>query len=262
MTANTKAALITGASSGIGADLAKVIAKDGYNLILVARNRESLKTVADEISSSTGVNVEIIAKDLSLSKTIEELYQEVREKNFNVEVLVNNAGFGLFGEFTETAWEKEQQMIQLNIAALTHLTKLFLPDMLRNKKGKILNVASTAAFQPGPYMAVYYASKAYVLHFSEAIAKELEGTGVTVTTLCPGPTKSGFQKAASMEKSKLLRLKFATSAEVARDGYKAMMRGRPVVISGFMNNIMATSVRFLPRKIVTSISKAISAPQN
>ena len=171
--------------------------------------------------------------------------------NFEIDYLINNAGFGDYGLFYESDWDKQERMINLNMLALTQLTHLFLPDMLKRKSGKIMNVASTAAFQPGPLMSVYYASKAYVLFFSEAIANELEGTGVTVTALCPGPTKSGFQKAANVEHSKMLNAKsIPTSKKVAEYGYKAMMKGKHVAVHGFMNKELTFFSRRAPKKFI------------
>jgi short-subunit dehydrogenase len=175
-----------------------------------------------------------------------------------VDVLVNNAGFGLNGRFAETDLDRELAMIQVNIAALTHLTKLFLKPMVERGRGRILNVASTAAFQPGPLMAVYYASKAYVLSFSEAIAEELGGTGVTVTALCPGPTATGFAEAAEMTNSRLFKLKKPmTSMDVAKAGYRAMQRGKRIVVTGAMNKLLAQSVRISPRALVTKVTRTL-----
>ncbi len=244
--------LITGASGGIGYELAKVFAKEGFNLVLVARSTDKLNELKNKLQGFP-VQVTIITKDLSLQSSPEELFKEIYEQKIEIDILVNNAGFGLFGEFKDTNWNKESQMINLNIYALTALTKLFLQPMLQRKRGKVLNIASTAAFQPGPLMSVYFASKAYVLHFSEAIAKELENTGITVTTLCPGATESGFQNAASMGKSKLFKRKLPSSEEVALFGYKALMRGERVAIHGLLNNLLAFGTRFLPRQLVTNM---------
>ncbi len=254
-----KTALITGASGGIGLELAKVFAHHKHNLVLVARSEGKLKALANELQSQYGISVKIITKDLSLPNAAQEVYAELKNANVSIEFLINNAGFGEFGYFHETAWDKEAMMIDLNIKALTHFTKLFVKDMVQRKSGKILNVASTASFQPGPLMAVYYATKAYVLSFSEAIANELQGTGVTVTALCPGPTESGFQAAATLEESKLVKgKKLPTSLEVAEYAYKALMNGETVAIHGTMNWLMAQSVRFTPRKMVTALVRVMS----
>ena len=189
-----------------------------------------------------------------------DVYNELSKQNIQIDYLINNAGFGDYGLFYKTDWEKEYRMINLNITALTQLCKLILPDMVKRGSGKIMNVASTASFQPGPGMAVYYATKAYVLHFSEAINSEVRNKGVTVTALCPGATESGFSTAASMEDSKLFKgKKLPSSAEVARYGYHAMMNGKSVAIHGLMNYLMANSVRFAPRSWVVALVKSIQA---
>lgn len=251
-------ALITGASSGIGLELAKIHASKGDNLVLVARNKSKLDGLKLEFERKFNIQVHIIDKDLSAINSAQEVYDETRSKGITIDYLINNAGFGDFGLFYETDWNKELQMINLNITTLTHFTKLFLKDMVARRGGKIMNVASTAAFQSGPTMAVYYATKAYVLNFSEAINNEVSDAGVTVTALCPGATESGFQAAAEMEESALVKgKKLPTSKEVAEYGYKAMMQGKPVAIHGLMNYIMANSVRFLPRKWVVKITRKV-----
>lgn len=254
-----KTALITGASSGIGLELARFFAKDKHNLVLVARSEGKLKELAEELQKQYGISVKIISKDLSKINAAQEIYDQLKIQNINIDFLVNNAGFGEFGFFHETAWEKEEMMINLNITALTQFTKLFVKDMVQRKYGKIMNVASTASFQPGPLMAVYYATKSYVLFFSEAIANELQDKGVTVTALCPGPTESGFQAAATLGESKLVKgKKLPSSLEVAKYGYQAMMNGETVAIHGIMNWIMAQSIRFTPRKLATTIVRMMS----
>lgn len=242
-------ALITGASGGIGLELARIFAREGYGLALVARNRERLEQLAAELKPAA---VRVIARDLTLSGAPEEIQREVPQ----VDVLVNNAGYGLFGRFTETPLAEELGMLQLNMTALVVLTKLYLPGMAAARSGKILNVASTAAFQPGPLMSVYYASKAFVLSFSEAIASELQGTGVTVTALCPGPTATGFQARSKLEKSRLLqRMKVMDARSVAEAGYRGLMAGKAVVIPGVLNKLLALSVRLGPRRLVTGIMR-------
>ncbi len=253
-----KTALITGASSGIGLEFAKMMAQDGVNLVLVARSETKLAELAAYIRNSYGIKVDILVKDLSRPEAPAEVFQYTKSKGLEVDYLVNNAGFGDFGFFWETDWDKSVQMIQLNMTALTSLCHLYLPEMVKRKSGRILNVASTAAFQPGPTMAVYYATKAYVLHFSEAIANELEGTGVTVTTLCPGPTESNFQQAAAMEESKLVKgKKMPSSAQVAAYGYQAMLKGKTVAIHGLSNYLLANSVRFTPRSWVVKLVRSM-----
>jgi uncharacterized protein len=253
-----KFALVTGASMGIGYELAKQHAKNGDNLVLVARSADKLQAIAQEFQKTYNITVEVIATDLSKPNVAQEVYDTIKQRNITIEYLVNNAGFGDFGFFTETDWVKEKQMIDLNITTLTHFCKLFVKDMTARHSGKILNVASTAAFQPGPTMAVYYATKAFVLHFSEAIGDEMADKGVTVTALCPGATESGFQAAAQMEESRLVKgRKLPTSAEVAEYGYKAMMRGKAVAIHGVVNYLLANSVRFTPRALVVKLTRLI-----
>jgi uncharacterized protein len=248
-------ALITGASGGIGLELAREFAKDGYNLVLVARSKDKLESIAQDFAKQYNISATVIAKDLSKASAPDELYNELKTQGIQIDALVNNAGFATYGKFVEIPLEKELQEMQLNMVTLTHLSKLFGKDMVARKNGKILNIASTAAFQPGPLMAVYYATKAYVLSFSEALANELEGTGVTVTVLCPGPTESGFQEHANMQDSKLVQkggmMRMMTSAEVAAQGYEATKRGQTVVIPGFANQMGTLLPRFLPRKLVT-----------
>ena len=257
-TSSSQVALVTGASSGIGWEFAKILAQDGYDLVLVARNRKKLEELKSQIEGASKVKVAVLAKDLSHSGASTEVFQEVTAMGYSVDVLVNNAGFGQFGKFVDNDWDKEAEMIHLNVLALTHLTKLFLPSMIKKGSGQILNVASTAAFQPGPLMAVYYATKAYVLSFSEAISNELKGTGVTVTTLCPGPTESGFLVAANLGQSKLFQdRKIPSSLDVAQYGYRAMKRQKGVVIYGKINWMIAQSVPFMPRKLVASVVRKI-----
>ncbi len=256
----SQTALITGASGGIGYDLAKLFAKDGHNLVLVARNRSALDTLADELRAKHGIQVKVIPKDLAVADAPDEIYSECKSDSIDIDMLVNNAGFGTYGFVSETDLRLLLEMLQVNVTALTHLTKLFLRGMLERKSGKILNLASTAAFQPGPLMAVYYASKAYVLSFSEALANELTGTGVTVTVLCPGPTRTGFQKRAYIEDSGLesgKALRMQSSEEVAQIGYEAMMQGKTVVIPGLMNRVLAVAAQVGPRKMATSIARKL-----
>jgi hypothetical protein len=249
-------ALITGASNGIGLELARFHASKGGDLVLVARNKSKLDEIKTELEKKYHISVYTIGKDLSVAKSAQEVHDQTTKQNIQIDYLINNAGFGDFGMFAESNLEKQLQMISVNITALTALTHLYLPGMIKKGSGKILNVASTAAFQPGPTMAVYYATKAYVLHFSEAIANELKGSGVTVTALCPGATESGFQSAADMHESKLVKGKKLPSAkEVALYGYKAMMNNRTVAIHGIMNYLMANSVRFAPRGMIVKVAR-------
>ena len=238
-------ALITGASGGIGLELARVFALQGFDLVLVARNEKRLKEIAQELK---GVRVQVLASDLSRPDAPGEVFAAAP----TLDVLVNNAGFGVFGKFAQAPLAEQLSIMQLNMAALVALTGLYLPGMLAAKTGRICNVASTAAFQPGPLMAIYYATKAFVLSFSEAIANELKGSGVTVTALCPGPTTSGFQERAKMEDSGLVKGKKIMDARtVAQAGYRGTMAGKTIVIPGFKNNLLARSIGFMPRSIVT-----------
>jgi len=247
-------ALITGASGGIGLELARILARECYDVVLVARSRSRLEEIAEELRKTHGVKVDVIARDLANAGAPAEIHRQVG----SIDVLVNNAGFGLYGNFVDSPPEEELGLMHLNMDALVVLTRLFLPGMIEAHSGRIMNVASTAAFQPGPLMALYYASKAFVLHFSEAINNELKGTGVTVTVLCPGPTETGFQARAAMEDSRLTRMGMMMSAkDVAEKGYRALMRGKTVYIPGLRNRLLAQSVRLTPRKLVTAVARKI-----
>lgn len=256
----SRTALITGGSSGIGLALAKKFADHGYDLVLVARNLESLEKAGTKLNQDTAVKVTTIAKDLSQPNAPKEIYQELKQKNIAVDILVNNAGFGTEGAFVKTNLITELEMIQVNITALTHLTKLFLPDMLARGEGKILNVASTAGFQPGPFFAVYFATKAYVLSFTEALAEEVRGTGVIVTALCPGPTKTSFaERAETQGKGVFMReTRLLKADEVARIGYNALMKGKAVVVPGLTNKLMVFLLRLSPRRVVTKVVRYIN----
>jgi uncharacterized protein len=248
-----KTALITGASSGIGLELTHLFAHDGYRLVLVARNRGALRELGDDLQARYNVDVRISPKDLAHPAAPVELYQELQEAGMVLDVLVNNAGFGGSGPFLSSDWNNEAEMIQVNITALTHLTKLFLPQ-IRAREGKVMNVGSVAGFLPGPFMAVYYATKAYVLSFSEALAEELSGTGVTVTCLCPGPVNTNFQKRAHAGKSSLFKSPLLVEVgEVARAGYEGMKQGKRVVIPGWKNRVLMQSLRASPRSLIAKI---------
>ena len=252
------AALVTGASSGIGLELATLLARGGYDLVLVARRRERLEEIARAFGEEFGVAVTILPRDLADPDSPRAVAQEVESRGLPIEILVNNAGLGVYGPFAQTPLEKERELIQVNIVALTELTKRLLPAMMTRGRGRILNVASTAAFQPGPLMAVYYASKSYVLSFSEALANELEGTGVTVTALCPGPTVTEFQTKAGIEGTHLFHSPLVRDVRsVARAGYRGMMRGRRVIVPGLGNKLLVQSVRFSPRRVVTTVARWI-----
>jgi len=251
-------ALITGASGGIGYELAKLFAKDHFNVVLVARSAPKLMQFADELQRQFSVSAKAVPLDLTAAPAPQFLFDQLQREGIIVDFLVNNAGYGVLGEFAKVPLEENLGQIQLNVTALTHLTKLFLGPMIERHSGKILNVASTAGFQPGPLMAVYYATKAYVILFSEALANELSGSGVTVTCLCPGATDTGFQGRAGVADTKLFRaIRPMDAKTVARDGYRGLMAGKTMVISGFRNWLLAESVRFSPRKLVTAVSRKV-----
>jgi len=257
-----KTALITGASFGIGLELARIFAREGHNLVLVARSADKLRQLASELEKAHGTRSLILAADLSDPGAAAYVLDQTTRANIAVDILVNDAGFGQYGFFVDNDLEECLKQIQLNITTLTHLTRLYLPEMIarvRSEGGnaRVLNVASTAAFQAGPLMAVYYATKAYVLHFSEAIANELQGTGVTVTCLCPGPTATEFQERAKITGIRLTTFGTMDPRTVAEDGYRGLMAGKPVVISGFKNWLVAQSVRFAPRRLVTAIARKL-----
>jgi len=253
-------ALITGASSGIGKALAIRFAEAGHDVVLAARGVERMEALAAELKTRFPVSVTVIGVDLEAPDGAGRLHAEVSSRRLAVGILVNNAGYGVFGEFTDGKLAPQLGMIQLNVVSLVALTKLFLPGIIA-ARGKIMNVASTAAFQPGPYMAVYYATKAFVLFFSEALAAELEDTGVTVTALCPGPTASGFQDKAAMTESRLVKGRKIPGADaVAKFGYAALLKGQRVAIPGLVNWLGAQGVRLSPRNVVTRMVKLISRP--
>jgi uncharacterized protein len=253
-------ALITGASGGIGEELARVIAAGGRNVALLARSADKLQALAGSLSAAHGVAATVIATDLSEPGAAETVARTLAATGVTVDILVNNAGFGTSGPFASEDPDELQRMLQVNIVALTALTRSFLPGMIERKRGRILNVASTAAFQPGPFMAGYYATKAYVLSLSEALSEETAGTGVTVTCLCPGPTQTGFQDRAQIQETRL----FTTGAvmdpaAVARAGYDGMLAGRRLVIPGLVNKIGVHSVRTAPRAAVLKIVRFLNS---
>jgi len=249
-----KTVLITGASVGIGYELSKIFSKNSYNLVLVARNKQRLETLAKEMENQHGIQAKVIQKDLSIPSASQELYDEIVAEGITIDVIVNNAGFGINGKFTDLSAIKHMALIQLNIAALTLLCKLFGTDMVKRRSGSILNVASTAAFQAGPFMSTYYASKAYVLLLSEGLNNELAKDGVNVTVLCPGPTQTEFAVRADMSNTKIANVPWTmNAAEVAEIGFSGLMKGKRVVIPGLMNKLLAFSVRFTPRSVITMI---------
>jgi uncharacterized protein len=251
----TKTVLITGASGGLGYEFALLFARDGFDCILVARSRDKLDELAARLESEFRVKTLVIARDLSKPSAVDEIYEEVSAASMDVDVLVNNAGFPVYGRFVDTDLQTELDMLQVNVMALTALTKLFVRGMVERRNGRILNLASTAAFVPGPLMAVYYASKAYVLSFSQALTNELKGTGVTVTALAPGPTRTGFQERGSLEGARLVRGQVADPASVARTGYRGLMAGKSIVIPGWGNKLLPVVVRLSPRRVVTRVSR-------
>jgi hypothetical protein len=256
MTMARGAALITGASSGIGRELARLCAAAGYGVTVVARSSAPLEAFAAELARAYDVPAHPIAADLSDPDAPNRLYQAAGN---NVEILINNAGFGLQGAFAETEWKAEREMIEVNITAVVRLTKLYLPGMIARRSGRILNVASTAAFVPGPYMAVYYATKAFLLSFSEAVATEVRGTGVTVTALCPGPTRTGFFQTAGATETNLFKGPTMDAAEVARVGYEAMMAGKLEAIAGKRNLWTIRAARLFPRGMLANLTRRLNS---
>ena len=252
-----KTALITGASLGIGYELAKRFARDKHALVLVARSGDKLQKIAEELRQLGSPQVTVIVKDLAELEAPDEIFAETERRKLQIDFLVNNAGFGERGPFLKTNLDNELEMVQVNIVALMHLTKLYLPGMVQRRFGRIMQVASTAAFQPGPFMAVYYATKAFVLSFSEALWEELNGTGVTVTALCPGATETGFATRAGMLNSKLFNMRVMNVQPVVDAGYRAMRQGQSLVVTGLRNRLMAFSIRFAPRSVVRKIVRGI-----
>lgn len=251
-----KTALITGASSGIGKSLAHEFATNNYNLVLVAEKSEKFSHAVAELQEKYKTEVKKIEKDLTMESAPSEIYKQLQEENIQIDVLVNNAGVGQKEIFHETSIEKDIYIIKLNIEALVRFTKLFLKDMVARKNGKILNLGSVAGFQPGPMLAVYHASKAFVVSFSEAISKELEDTGVSVTVLCPGPTDTNFFKRADMENARILEDGIVMEPdEVAKEGYKALMNGERIIIPGMSNKLMTFTRRLIPKSLQASINR-------
>lgn len=255
-------ALVTGASGGIGLELARLLAADGHDLVLVARSADKLARLAEELSGKHNVAARVLVADLARAEAPREIFDDLQTKGVSVDVLINNAGFGSYGLFAETDLRTELDLLQVNVVAPTHLAKLFLPAMIARRRGYVMNVASTAAFQPGPLMAVYYASKAYVLSLSEALANECEGTGVVVSALCPGPTETGFVAAAGMSDSKLFDRGAMDARTVAREGYRGMLKGKTVVIPGFRNSLTARAVGLVPRRMLTKTVRGIQEKRN
>ncbi|MDD7795159.1 SDR family NAD(P)-dependent oxidoreductase [Clostridium sp. 'White wine YQ'] len=254
-----KYTIITGASSGIGYELSKLFAKGGNNLILVARNYEALYKVKEEISKLSDVDIEVLSIDLSNEDSVECILDFVKKKNIFVDNLVNNAGLGDFGEFSKSDYKRQLDMIQVNIMALTKLTKVFIEDMVQRGTGSILNVASTAAFAPGSNMSVYYATKAFVLSFTEALYEENTKKGIRVMALCPGAVNTGFQQKAGIKKSKLAKGNIMAQEEVAIIGYtKFIKTNKAIVIPGFKNKLLIQTMRILPRSLIRKIIKRVN----
>lgn len=254
-------ALITGASAGIGADLARLFAQDKHDVILVARREDKLQALAAELEGEFKVKAFVIAADLASVDAAHAIFDQVQTLDRHVEFLVNNAGFGTNGAFWDLPLDREVDQVQVNVTSLLQLTRLFLPDMVAAKRGHVLNIASTAGFQGGPYMATYYATKAFVVTFTEAIAAELKGTGVTATAHCPGATYSEFAQTAGTGSTRLFQgAGVATSQDVAKDAYQAMMRGRVIQVHGFMNKVGVFATRFAPRAMTTSIASKLNRP--
>jgi uncharacterized protein len=253
-------ALITGGSVGIGAALADVFAAHGHDLILVSRNRDKLEARGGAIHAQHGVEVVCLAEDLTDPQGSRRLYEAVAARQLDVHYLVNNAGVGVYGRFATTDLDAELKMIQLNVTSVVDLTKRFLPSMIARGNGRILNVASTAAFVPGPWMSVYFASKAFLLSFSQAIGYELKPNGVTVTTLCPGPTESEFKVRAGSQRSRLFESFVMDAPRVARVGYDGMMKGKSVAIPGLRNKMVPVATRLAPRSLATTLSHRAVRP--
>jgi uncharacterized protein len=253
-------ALITGASGGIGAELALLFARDGYDLILIARNLDKLAQLAERLERDYPISVRALPRDLSQPGAPAQVHSELAAASVRVDVLVNNAGFGLGGRFSEICVDDALEMIQLNVVALTHLTRLFLDDMLARGEGKILNIGSTAGFFPGPFLGVYAASKAYVVSFSQALANELAGSGVAVTVLCPGPTTTEFAERSGMQEARAYRRATMDVGTVARIGYRGLMRGQTMVIPGWRNHLILFAVRLTPRRVMAGIARRLFEP--
>jgi short-subunit dehydrogenase len=253
-----KLALITGAASGLGFEFCRLLAARGYNLVMVDKDREGLELSSRKLQQSSGISIESYVKDLGRNQAALELYREMGERD--LDILINNAGFGLYGHFIRTDWEIEEAMLQLHVLNLTHLCKLVLQKMIQRGSGRILNVASLAAFQPSPTMSLYYASKGYMLYFSEAVANELKGTGVSLTVLLPGLFNTSFARTAARNSGSAERqekVANTTVEKVALKALKGMMKGKIRVIPGFSNKVMARLPRFLPRNFVLSTLRSV-----
>jgi uncharacterized protein len=249
--------LITGASAGIGWELAKQFAAAKSNVVLVARRRERLEELANQLRKQYAVDVHVVATDLAQADAPAAIFEALQREGLTIDVLVNNAGFGALGPVAKLDLSRQMEMIQVNVAALTNLTRLLLPGMIERGRGGIVNIASTAGFQAGPFMAVYYATKAYVISFSEALSDELVGSGVTVSCLCPGPTVTEFAETAKMGNALMFRINAMTAEQVARSGYRGFRRGKLLVVPGWLNYLGSTSVRFVPRRMARAVARRL-----
>lgn len=255
-------ALVTGASSGIGYEISKLLAEQGHDLVLVARREDRLKQLARYLEKEFDISARVIAIDLTDLEDIDRLYITLEQENIPVDILVNNAGLGNWAPFTASDTQKELEMIQVNVMALTYLTKLFATDMVKRGLGKILNIASISGFTPGPYMAVYNASKAYVVSFSEALKAELKGSGVSVTVSCPGPAASEFHQQAGTSGSLFLKLMpMMNSTQVARASLNAMNKRKTLVVPGHINWLISVAPRIIPRRIMLFVLKHLMSPR-
>jgi len=255
--AERKTAIVTGASSGIGRELALLIAERGFDLVLIGRDSERLGSLAQAIKNHHNRESTILPIDLASQTGAREVYEQCSRRSILPEILVNNAGYGLFGPFASLGIDEQLGMIQLNITTLTHLTRLFLPEMIRRRQGFVLNVASTAAFQPGPLMAAYYASKSYVVSLTIALAQELKGSGVSVSVLCPGPTKTEFHRRAGVKHTQVGNMAFMSARDVAESGIVQLLKGKTVIIPGFLNKVGAIGGRLLPMALAAQLVKQL-----
>jgi short-subunit dehydrogenase len=255
-------ALVTGASCGMGYEYAKLFAKDGKNIVVVARSRDKLEGLKNDLEKAHGTKVKVLVKDLADPRSPQEIFSELEKEGVNVDVLVNNAGFGVYGKFADTDWQKEAEMLQVNIVSLTQLTKLFLKGMAEKRSGKILNVSSVAGLAPSPWLTAYSGTKHYVLGFSNALACDLRGTGVSVTCFCPTNTRTLFGERANAQTASGMRrgLFEMDAATAARIGYKALAKGKTTEVAGLATNLSMFFMRLMPRKLVTKVASLIMQP--